>query len=96
MTMFDPTFSNLEKAMKVTAAQQSLIAQNIANIDNPNYEAQDFDAELGKAVKRASRKVTLEEEMAALSKNTDRYSSYVKLLSSKLAILRTIVTQGRS
>jgi flagellar basal body rod protein FlgB len=94
--MFDETFLNLEGAMKTAAAKQSVIAHNIANADNPNFEPMDFDAELGKAVKREnSKKVTIEEEMAALSKNSIEYSAYVKLISSKLNVLRTIASQGR-
>jgi flagellar basal-body rod protein FlgB len=94
--IFDPTFNNLEKAMKVSATKQSVIAHNIANANTPGYEPLDFDAELGKAIKRQDKKkVMIEEEMAALSENSVRYSAYVKLISSKMNVLRTIATQGR-
>jgi len=94
--MFDNTFLNLEKGMKTAAARQSVISHNIANRDTPNYEAMEFDEELGLAVKRVDKKkVVIEEEMAALSENSIKYSAYVKLLTSKLNILRTIATQGR-
>ena len=94
--MFDNTFLNLEKGMKTSAAKQSVISHNIANSDTPNFEALEFDEELGRAVKRADKKkVVMEEEMAALSENSIRYSAYVKLITSKLNILRTIATQGR-
>ena len=94
--IFDPTFRHLESGMKRTSAKQAIYAHNIANAGNPDFEALEFDEELGRAVKRLdSRKVILEEEMAALSENSVRYSSYVKLMSSKLGILRTIATQGR-
>jgi len=94
--MFDQTFLNLEKTMKVSSARQSVIAHNLANANTPGYEPMDFDAELGKAVKRQDKKrVIIEEEMAALTDNSIKYSSYVKLLTSKMNILRTIATQGR-
>lgn len=94
--IFDPTFRHLESAMKMTSAKQAVIAHNVANANNPEFEALEFDEELGRAVKRLdSKSVILEEEMAALSENSVRYSSYVKLMSSKLGILRTIATQGR-
>ena len=94
--MFDNTFLHLEKGMKTSAAKQSVISHNIANANTPDYEAMEFDEELGKAVKRTDKKnVIMEEEMASLSENSIRYSAYVKLLTSKLNILRTIATQGR-
>ena len=94
--MFDNTFLHLEKGMKTAAAKQSVISHNIANANTPDYEAMEFDEELGKAVKRTDKKnVIMEEEMASLSENSIRYSAYVKLLTSKLNILRTIATQGR-
>jgi len=94
--IFDPTFSNLEGAMRVASAKQAVIAHNLANAQTPDYEPLEFSEELNRAIKRKDRKkVVIEEEMAALSENSVRYSSYVKLLSQKIGILRTIVTQGR-
>lgn len=94
--IFDETFKNLEQSMKAAAAKQSVIAHNIANANVPGYEPMDFDEELGMAVKRiGEKKVILEKEIAKMSDNSLRYSAYVKLLTQKLGILRTIVTQGR-
>ena len=94
--MFDKTFGNLEKGLKVSAAKQSVIAHNIANANTPGYEPMEFSAELNKAVKRQDKnKVVLEEEMAALSDNSIKYSAMSKLMTSKLNVWRTVVTQGR-
>jgi len=94
--VFDNTISNLEGGMRTSAAKQTVIAHNLANANTPGYEPMDFDEELGKAVKRQdSKKVILEEEMARLSENSVRYSAYVKLLTQKFSILRSVVTQGR-
>jgi len=94
--IFDPTFSHLEGAMRAASAKQAVIAHNIANANTPGYEPLDFSEELNRAIKSADKKkVVIEEEMAALSDNSVRYSSYVKLLSQKINILRTIATQGR-
>jgi flagellar basal body rod protein FlgB len=95
MEIFDSTFVNLQEGINKTVKQQSVISQNIANINNPSYEAQDFDAVLNKVVKRTNKKVVLEEEMAALSKNAMQHSSYVKLLALKLGVLHTVTTQGK-
>jgi flagellar basal body rod protein FlgB len=94
--IFDPSIGNLEQALKSSAARQAVISHNLANANTPGYEALEFDEELGRAIARQDKKkVIIEEEMAALSDNSVRYSSYVKLLSTKLNIIRTIATQGR-
>ncbi len=94
--IFDETFGNLQRAMEVATKRQAVIAHNIANINTPGYEAMKFDEVLNRAVKRAEkREVVLEEEMAQLTENSIKYSTYVKLMSTKLNVLRTIATQGR-
>ena len=94
--VFDVTFANLERAMEVATRRQEVITHNIANAKTPGYEALTFDEELMQAVRRLNRKeVVLEEELAALTDNSIKYSSYVKLLSSRINIMRTIATQGR-
>ena len=45
--------------------------------------------------KQDKKQVVLEEELAALTDNSVKYSAYVKLLSSKINILRSVATQGR-
>ncbi|MDD5593672.1 MAG: flagellar basal body protein [Candidatus Margulisbacteria bacterium] len=96
LEVFDATFGTLEQAMRVATMQQQVIAHNIANAKTPGYEALTFDEELNKAVKRQDKKnVTLEEEMAALAENSGKYSAYVKLMTSKINVLRTVATQGR-
>jgi len=93
--MYDSTFIRLQESIDRATKKQAVIAQNIANINNPNYEALDFDEALDKAVKRSNKKIVLEEEMAALSQNSIRHSAYIKLLTSKINIIHTVITQGR-
>ncbi|MFH1710063.1 MAG: hypothetical protein ABH860_03190 [bacterium] len=95
LEIYDSTYVGLERAIEGTAKKQAVIAQNIANINNPDYKALEFDEALNKAVKRTNSKVTLEEEMDALSKNAQRHSAYLKLLASKINIMHTVITQGR-
>ena len=96
LEIFDQSFNALERAMRIATLRQSVIAQNIANAKTPGYEALTFDEQLDRAVKRRDRKeVVLEDEMAALAKNSGQYSAYVKLMTSKLGVLRTIATQGK-
>jgi flagellar basal body rod protein FlgB len=93
--IFDSTIDNLQQGIERATKKQAVIAQNIANINNPGYEALEFDEVLNKAVKRANKEVVLEDEMARLSRNSITYSAYVKLLESKMSVLRSVVTQGR-
>lgn len=94
--IFDPQFNRLEKAMEIATRRQEVITHNIANAKTPGFEPLTFDEELMQAVKKMDRsEVVLEEELAELSDNSVKYSAYVKLLSSKLNVLRTIATQGR-
>lgn len=94
--LFDKNFDELTRAMQVSSLRQAVISHNIANAKTPGYLAQEFDAELMQAVNRLDKKqVVLEEELSSLAKNSMDYSSYVKLLSSKINNLKTIAGQGR-
>ena len=94
--LFDGTFDALQHAMEISSKRQAVIAHNIANAKTPGYEAMTFDAQLMKAVKRLDNpQVVLEEELSSLTENSVKYSTYVKLMTSKIGVLRSIVTQGR-
>jgi flagellar basal-body rod protein FlgB len=94
--LFDPQFGNLERSMEIATRRQEVISHNIANAKTPGFEPLDFDEQLMKAVKRQdSKQVNLEEELAALTENSVKYSAYIKLLSSKINVLKTIASQGR-
>lgn len=82
--------------MEIAARRQEIITHNIANANTPGFEPLTFDEQLMRAVKRQDQtQINLEDELASLTKNSIKYSSYVKLLTSKFNILRTIATQGR-
>ncbi len=93
--MFDYAHLSLEEGMRKAAEKQAIYSHNLANANTPGFQPMDFDEELGKAVKRVEKKVIIEEEMAKLSENSNRYSAYVKLMSQKMNILKNIVSQGR-
>lgn len=94
--IFDPTMTSLEKGITAATKTHEIIAHNIANANTPGYVPQKFDKVLGRAVeRRESPGVNLEEEMAEQAKNSGRHATYLKLMSSKLAILRTVISQGR-
>lgn len=94
--IFDAQYSKIEKAMEIAARMQEVISHNIANAKTPGYVPLTFDEQLMQAKKRLDRKeLVLEEELAALTQNSVKYSAYAKILSSKLNILRNIATQGR-
>ncbi len=93
--LFDDTFNHLNDALDQSTKIQAVIAQNIANAKTPGYEALEFDKVLNKAVKRANKNVVFEEEMDSLSRNAIEHAAYVKLIAEKIAVIRTVVTQGR-
>ncbi len=96
MEIFDPTISNLESGLDRTNRVQEVISQNLANAQNPDYIPKRFDEVLNKAVEKQNKKgVVMEEEMADMAKNTGEHGAYLKMLNSKFAILRSIVTLGR-
>jgi flagellar basal body rod protein FlgB len=96
VALFGEEINRLEAAMEQATKTHAVIAHNIANANTPGYEALKFDEVLNQAVKRIEKpQVNLEEELAALSENGLRYSTYTKLLSTKFNVLRTIATQGR-
>jgi flagellar basal-body rod protein FlgB len=95
MEIFDSTFMKLQEGISKATKRQSVISQNIANLNNPDYQALEFNDVLNKAVKRVNSKVVLEEEMADLAKNSEQNAAYVKLLTAKLSALHFVVTQGK-
>ena len=94
--LFDRSFSGLEQAMQIATQKQMVIAQNIANAKTPGYRALTFDEQMMRAVERLDRPdVVIEDELAALTVNSVRYSACTKLMAAKIGVLKTIVTQGR-
>lgn len=94
--IFDSTMGSLEKGIIRTKKVHEIIAHNIANANTPGYVSKKFDDVLDKAVeRRESPGVNLEEEMADQAKNSGRYTAYTKIMTAKLAILRTVISQGR-
>jgi len=94
--IFDTNFQGLERAMEIATRRQEVIAQNIANANTPGFEPLAFDEQLMRAVKRTEqREINLEQELSSLTENSVQYSSYIKLMTAKFNVLRTIATQGR-
>lgn len=94
--IFDTTMASLEKGIARSAKAQEIIAHNIANANTPGYVPKKFDEVLDRAVERRDAPgVNLEEEMADQARNSGKHAAYLKLMTSKLAILRTVISQGR-
>lgn len=55
MNLFGGTISNLEYGLKYSTLKNKVIAQNIANVDTPNYKAKDvsFNKMLSDATEKA-------------------------------------------
>lgn len=115
----------LVQAMKTAELNHRVLAQNIANVDTPNYTpiALNFQKTLSAAIEgrggialRTSRprhldftehrphfehlafsskndynKVDLDEQMAKLSENTGKYTTYAALLSKRFEMVKTML-----
>ena len=94
--VFGPSFKTLEDGIARHMKIQEVISQNVANAGTPGYRALVFDDVLDKAVERSNTpQVNLDDEMADLVKNRAAYTTMIRLLTSKINILRTVATQGR-
>lgn len=54
MNLFSNTITSLEKAISQSTAKQKVISNNIANVDTPNYKAQEvrFDTALSNEMQK--------------------------------------------
>jgi flagellar basal body rod protein FlgB len=95
--IYGQTFDNLENAIHAASARQTKIAQNIANIESDNYEKNNnFANTLEKAqAKQEAKQAMIDSELSKLAENSLKITSYSQLLSSKLKILRKVVTLGK-
>lgn len=78
MSLFSGTISTLENAMNYSSTKQKVIAQNISNVDTPNYKSKEvsFRSELGSAMERS-----------IAAKRTDiRHFDFAGTTSSNIAI----------
>lgn len=60
MNLFSNTITSLEKAISQSTAKQRIISNNIANVDTPNYKAQDvrFETTLTNEMQKLQAKKT--------------------------------------
>jgi flagellar basal-body rod protein FlgB len=101
--------SFVEARLDFIARRQQLLSKNIANLDTPDYKAQDlkFDEEFASATsagevftvdrpaKPNGNSVDLEDQMTSLAKNGLEYVLLVQYLNSDIKSLRYAITEGR-
>ncbi|NSL51190.1 flagellar basal body rod protein FlgB [Calidifontibacillus erzurumensis] len=77
MKLFSNTIYSLENALNYSSIKQKVIANNIANVDTPNYKAQEvsFKSELDQALLKAHR---LDERHFEFKQNRQRINVYTK------------------
>lgn len=137
--MIDRLFSSaalvaLEKGIDATALRQQVIANNVANVNTPDYKKQEvrFEEEFKRAIKNKyeprllqtdsrhlpstssfssigarvstvqgssmrqdGNNVDIDEEMINLAENGIRYNAMAKLIGSRFASLKTVISGGR-
>jgi len=124
---FSGTDAYLRAAMSGLAARQRTIANNVANVDTPNFKASEvrFEDTLKSAMTRAARgftptsqtalnaaasqsklvdatnsrgdgnNVDIDREMEALSEANLTYSALTQAMSTRISILRNVISGGR-
>ena len=123
---FSGTDAYLRAAMGGLAARQRAIANNVANIDTPNFKASEvrFEDTLKTAISRgrpgtatnqttlnaaASRSslidstsargdgnnVDIDREMEMLGESNLTYSALTQVMSSRISILKSVISGGR-
>lgn len=77
MSLFDVTSSALEVAIKGTEARQSVLANNLANANTPNFKRSDisFQGALASALSSSSRGDTSGVDATPFTTSTDSSSS---------------------
>jgi flagellar basal body rod protein FlgB len=98
--LLDESMQRLLYGMKDSVKRQTIIAHNIANKDTPGYKPIRFAEELSEMMSRPgfdpqNDTVIEEEEMAKMTKNRFKHSTYIRLMNVKLEVLKKIVNQGR-
>ena len=95
--IYGQTFDSLETAIHAASMHQTKIAQNIANIESDNFgKPASFANALEKAqASQESKQAMIDSELSKLAENNLKITSYSQLLSSKLKILRKVVTLGK-
>ena len=94
--VYGDTFDRLENAIHGASLRQKQIAQNIANIESDNFSQISFKDTLDKAkMKKASKEALIDDQMSKMAENNLKITSYAQLMSSKLKILRKVVTLGK-
>jgi flagellar basal-body rod protein FlgB len=77
VSLFDVTSSALEVAIKGTEARQSVLANNLANVNTPNYKRSDvsFQGALASALSSASNGDTASVDATPFTTSTDSATS---------------------
>lgn len=96
----------IERALDLTAMNQKLIAQNIANINTPGYKAQrlKFDEQLNGVevcdredcvVRQDGNSVVMERERAELLANALAHRTFLAALANRAGMMRSAIN-GRA
>ena len=96
--IIDPTSRNVMDAIMDASRRQAVYSYNVANASTPGFTPVRFEDELKNATDRyglESKDFSLEEEMSKMSMNSLKHSGLTKLLSTRMGILRKVVTMGK-
>ena len=107
--LFGPQADNLQRAMGRTTLRHSLLAENLANLNTPDYKRRDVDfgIALDQEMDRASittesgnrrldgNSVDLEQEIMGLAETQLRYETLAEMTSRYFSGLKNVIREGK-
>ena len=96
--LFDPSMRRLMYGIKDSIKRQTIIAHNLSNAAVEGYKPIRFADELEEIMSRPGfieDKIIEEEEMAKMTKNRFKYSTYMRLMNMKIDTLKKVINQGK-
>lgn len=102
--MGDMAFQFLRAGLEVASLRQQVISNNIANVNNPDFQPLKVEfeslmtnntaASIPKphvTIKSNVKEVSIDQEMVNLSQNTVQYQALLKQLNGKLELLNSAI-----
>ena len=98
--IFGPTEKVLTKAIKSMNTRKAATAYNIANVTTPGFKPIRFQDEIDEAIRLYGNtdlleEVNIDDEMVKTTKIRLKHQAYIRLLSTKMAITKRVVTLGK-
>ena len=98
--IFGQTENVLVEGIRDMNARKAATAYNIANVTTPGFKPIRFEDEIEEAIRLYGdtsilEEVNIDDEMVKTTKVRLKHQAYIRLLSTKMAITKRVVTLGK-